>query len=191
MATVLKIEKDGVVIGEKEVKDGTILSDILVKNEENVIACKVWTMEDIISKMKDEGYNVTDEKISKINMELLSKHLTECTDNDWDMISYAIENSNVISLEEIVGEDEKIASFVLEGNYYENHFICDKDADERSDLLGYIEQTLHRLIDEGAKDGDIYRILGAEQMDDCDDEHFISIDLGYYIPSILSVNYNN
>ena len=101
------------------------------------------------------------------------------------------EKNKEITLEDILGEDEKVASLVLEGFYYPVHFICDKNADERSDLGGYIEYTLHRLIEEGADESDIYRIMGAEKCEDCNDESLISIDLGYYIPSILSVNYNN
>lgn len=91
-----------------------------------------------------------------------------------------------IRLEDLLEEEEKIQKYVLVNDPYATYeCIMDK---ESSDLGAALEDTLHRLLDEGADRERIYEITGMfhedgneESLRFCD---VTSIDLGYYIEGI-------
>lgn len=85
-------------------------------------------------------------------------------------------------------EDETLVAFTHTGNVYTPyHFIMRKGPLERADIAGSIEDTLHRLLDNGNSDEDIQYILGAVRDDNSgeEDEEKTVIDLGYAIPGLL------
>ena len=89
----------------------------------------------------------------------------------------------MLRIEKLLKKDEVLGEYVIEGNYYESHCIIHKDSD---DIGAALEDTLHRILEAGGTQEDVYRIMGAAPL--CDwDETEVPIDLGYGIPgSILS-----
>lgn len=87
----------------------------------------------------------------------------------------------------LIGKEEKTVGFRVvdhsghdAGTVYE--FIGPEDMDERGDIAGAIEDTLHRMLDAGFDDDDIERYLGLVKSDNFDSCDVIHIDLGYVIP---------
>lgn len=102
-------------------------------------------------------------------------------------------SKEVITVEKLCGIHEHIVKMCIDGDYCERSFIVDGDdnsGDVRKDLSAALENTLHRLLDNGATEEDIRAELGAVRMtDDMDDDYIIHIDLGYVLPGpILFVN---
>lgn len=73
------------------------------------------------------------------------------------------------------------------GRVYE--FICPADMDEKGDIAGAIEYTLHKMRDAGFGEEDIERYLGAVKSDKLDpeftEEDVTYIDLGYVLPGTI------
>lgn len=84
-------------------------------------------------------------------------------------------------------ETETVAEFATTADTYNTyHMIIQKGS---SDIMGALEDTLHRLIDAGAGAEEIHTIMDAEQIDrealkEMDEamEGYIELDLGYTIP---------
>lgn len=90
-------------------------------------------------------------------------------------------------LKRLSGEDEAIATFSHTGSYCLYQMIIPTDKPfEHLDLAACLEDTLHRLLDDGQSDDVIASVLGARQesADDAEDE-VTYIDLGYIIPGLL------
>lgn len=92
--------------------------------------------------------------------------------------------------DDIVHEDERLASFVTDSNVYVLHyFIIPKDTDiDHADIAGCIEDTLHRLIDAGKDDLYIADMLGAVKITEdnpYNEEKDTYIDLDYFIKGHL------
>ena len=89
----------------------------------------------------------------------------------------------MLRVENLLEEDEVLGEYVIEGNYYESHCIINKDSD---DIGAALEDTLHRILEAGGTQEDVYQIMGAAPCNDWD-ENETPIDLGYVIPGeILS-----
>ena len=90
-----------------------------------------------------------------------------------------------------VASDEAIGSYAFTGDYDEYNLIIPKGQSiERIDIAGCLEQTLHRIIDNGGTEMDIRSILGARKrdslnMEDYEEDELTDIDLGYVLPGML------
>ena len=94
----------------------------------------------------------------------------------------------------MIGKDEKAIGYRIvdnaghdRGRVYE--FIGPEDMDEKGDIAGAIEYTLHKMLDDGFDDADIERFLGAVKSDkldpEFDSEDVTYIDLDYALPGTL------
>ena len=57
------------------------------------VAWKLWSRDDIRCELVEKGYDDSLENIETVIQSGYLKHLSECTDQDWDMIGYAIDES--------------------------------------------------------------------------------------------------
>lgn len=86
-------------------------------------------------------------------------------------------------------DDDCIAEYHIIDTYYTNHAIISKGS---TDISAALEDTLHRILEVGGTEEDVYEIMGAgipsetdlEQMENSDG--YISIDLGYVMLPIDS-----
>lgn len=95
----------------------------------------------------------------------------------------------MIKVEELLKEDEILAYFCTTDDYY-NHYNCiiNKDADiNRLDISAALEETLHRILENGGTKDDVKFIMNAfipteEELEELEaTESCIHIDLGYII----------
>lgn len=90
-----------------------------------------------------------------------------------------------------IGSDEAIGTYAFTGDYDEYSFIIPKDQSiDRIDIAGCIEETLHRILNNGGTETDIRSILGARKRDSLNMEVFeedelTDIDLGHVLPGML------
>lgn len=94
-----------------------------------------------------------------------------------------------MTLYDLLQEDECILSFHIEGEMTKRHMIapCGSDGAPMTDDMGAcIEQTLHRILENGGNDDNVYEILGAVKDVQCDSDEVCRIDLGYVIPGLIS-----
>lgn len=103
-----------------------------------------------------------------------------------------------MTLENLLENGEDVAVFGCANSYFEYKCIIPSDKDIKYlDISACLEDTLHRLVDAGASDEEISAILNAEKEEIIDkdfnpEDEWISLDLGYYIPSgILFINKQN
>lgn len=105
-------------------------------------------------------------------------------------VALSLTNADALNL---VNEDEEIAYFTTDANYYvKRSFIIPKTPDiDYLDIAGCIEDTLHRLIEIGMSDEGIFEMLGAEKITEdnpFNEEEDYYIDLDYFIKGhLLSV----
>lgn len=104
----------------------------------------------------------------------------------------------------LIGKDEKAIGFrIMDAAGYISEvyeFIGPEDMDDRGDIAGCIEETLHTMIDNGWEPEDIREYLGLVNEDTYAEENSdnpetlectTSIDLGYIIPGYLErCNFN-
>lgn len=95
----------------------------------------------------------------------------------------------MINLEDLVEENEAVAKYhVTSDGLATRECIINKDSD---DISGALEDTLHRILDNGGNEDDVWRILGAKipEEDEWDDlnefNEYINIDLGYVICGLI------
>ena len=95
-----------------------------------------------------------------------------------------------MKLNECLNDDERVVKFfttkspVFNTGAILSEMIVPKDVDiSRLDLGACLENTLHRLLDNGAMDDEIEEITGMVLADD--DEEDTYIDLGYVLPGHL------
>ena len=92
-------------------------------------------------------------------------------------------------LEELLQDGEVIATYGLSGSYSNYNCIISED---RDDISGALEDTLHRVIESGNEDN-LYYIMGAfiptdEEIQDLEEfDEYISIDLGYVLGGLITV----
>lgn len=100
-------------------------------------------------------------------------------------------NKTLGQFRNLIGKDEKAVGFRIVdkfghdgGRIYE--FIGPEDMDERGDIAGAIEDTLHKMLDAGFNEEDIEIYLGAVKSNridsDLNSDDVIYIDLDYVIP---------
>ena len=75
---------------EKE-KNMERLTEVLRMLEEipDVVAWKVWTKDDIKECLEEDGFLPSDENVDLV-MQAVRKGLSDCNDDDWDVIRDAI-----------------------------------------------------------------------------------------------------
>ena len=92
-------------------------------------------------------------------------------------------------LKELLQEDEVIATYGISGSYSSYNCIIGSGSD---DISGALEDTLHRLIENGNED-ELYSIMGAfipsdEEMAELEEfDEYVSIDLGYCLGGLITV----
>lgn len=95
----------------------------------------------------------------------------------------------MIELKNLLQEDEVIANYhITTDGWYSRSAIITKGSD---DIANALEDTLHRILESGGTEDDVYRIMGAEiptenelkELEEYDE--FCWIDLGYVIPGLI------
>ena len=90
-----------------------------------------------------------------------------------------------------ISSDEAIGTYAFTGDHDEYNLIIPKGQSiDRIDIAGCIEETLHRILNNGGNETDIRSILGARKRDSLNMEEFeedelTDIDLGYVLPGML------
>nr|DAO66686.1 MAG TPA: steroid receptor coactivator [Caudoviricetes sp.] len=96
----------------------------------------------------------------------------------------------MLELIDLIENDERIVTYHLMNEYVTRNAIITQGSD---DILGALELTLHRLIDNGATPDDIFRIMGAyvatetELQELMEYDEYIDIDLCYILPSLIDM----
>lgn len=94
----------------------------------------------------------------------------------------------MIKLENLLQENERIAEYGLTSEYVARHCIAKVGS---TDISAALESTLHRILDAGGTEDDVFRIMGAtipteeerEELKEYDE--FTDIDLGYVLPGLM------
>lgn len=88
-----------------------------------------------------------------------------------------------LKIEEMVDfSEETIAEYATTADTYNKYHCIIPARDGDYDIAASLEDTLHRILDEGGTEDDVHRIMGAEILLPGEyTEDFISIDLGYCI----------
>lgn len=94
----------------------------------------------------------------------------------------------MIELKDLLEEGEVIVEYHLHNEYWSRNCITEKGS---TDISGALEMTLHRILEAGGTEKDVYRIMGAEipteeelkELEEFDE--FNWIDLGYVLPGLI------
>ena len=65
----------------------------------------------------------------------------------------------MIELKDLLEEGEVIVKYHLHNEYWSRNCITEKGS---TDCSGALEMTLHRILDAGGTENDVYRIMGAK-----------------------------
>lgn len=94
----------------------------------------------------------------------------------------------MVDLKDLLEKDERIVNYhiTIDGWYSRSAIIT-----KGSDIASALEDTLHRILEVGGTEDDVYRIMGAvipteeklREIVSCNE--FIWIDLGYAIPGLI------
>lgn len=93
-----------------------------------------------------------------------------------------------MKLEDLLADDEEILKYNITGEYFWRECIITKGND---DILGALEDTLHRILDNDGTKDDVCEIMGAiipseSEMKELEEfNEYVSIDLGYVIPGLI------
>lgn len=96
----------------------------------------------------------------------------------------------MIELKNLLQEGEVIVEFHLHTEYYSRNCITQKGS---TDISGALEMTLHRILEAGGTEEDVYRIMGAEipmeeELKELEEhDEFIHLDLGYVLPALIDM----
>ena len=96
----------------------------------------------------------------------------------------------MIELKDLLEENETIVTFHLCNEYCSRNAITVKGS---NDISGALEMTLHRILEAGGTENDVYRIMGAkiptdEELKDLEEfDEFVWIDLGYVLPGLIDM----
>lgn len=94
----------------------------------------------------------------------------------------------MINLSELVQEGEIIATYNLHNEYVTRNALIPEGSTDISEAL---EMTLHRILDAGGTEDDVYYIMGAIIPDEIrraeleEFGEFSKIDLGYVLPGLI------
>ena len=83
-----------------------------------------------------------------------------------------------------------IVRYHLHNEYWSRNCIIEKGSD---DISGALEMTLHRILEAGGTEKDVYRIMGAKiptdeeraELEEFDE--FVDIDLEYVLPGLIDM----
>lgn len=93
------------------------------------------------------------------------------------------------NLKGLLNDEEKILSYNFTGDYLWRECIISNESD---DIARALEDTLHRILDNGGTKDDVCEIMGAiipseSEMKELEEfNEYISIDLGYVIPGLIT-----
>lgn len=93
----------------------------------------------------------------------------------------------MIELENLLEDGEVIVRYHLHNEYWSRNCIIEKGSD---DISGALEMTLHRILEAGGTEKDVYRIMGAKIPTDeerAELEEFVDIDLEYVLPGLIDM----
>lgn len=95
----------------------------------------------------------------------------------------------MIELKDLLQDSEVIIDYhITTDGWYSRNAIITKGSDDISSAL---EDTLHRILEAGGTENDVYRIMGAEiptesELEELEEfDEFFWIDLGYVIPGLI------
>lgn len=94
----------------------------------------------------------------------------------------------MVELKDLLESGEVIVTFHLCNEYFSRNAITRQGSD---DVSGALEMTLHRILDAGGTEEDVYRIMGAkipteEELTELEEyDEFVQIDLGYVLPGLI------
>lgn len=96
----------------------------------------------------------------------------------------------MIELENLLEDGEVIVRYHLHNEYWSRNCIIEKGSD---DISGALEMTLHRILEAGGTEKDVYRIMGAKiptdeeraELEEFDE--FVDIDLEYVLPGLIDM----
>lgn len=96
----------------------------------------------------------------------------------------------MIELKDLLQDEEVLVQYHLCNEYWSRNAITVKGND---DIGSALEMTLHRIFEAGGTPEDVCRIMGAviptekewKELEEYDE--YISIDLGYVIPSLIDL----
>lgn len=201
MAKLILLNDDNEVIMTRE---GDINpSDVIIRSD--YIASKLWNRADVENVLEEENFPGTSKNIDEVINTGLLDSLNDCTDQDWDIVKNAVwacDQDNLLDKEPttvtgLVRDDEHVREFYFpEDPYFKFSFIMPggtTEDDDRADIAGAIEETLHRLLDAGADSDKIKEQLGMfysdgedfEGLEEYPDAHFV--DLGYFLPYAIQL----
>lgn len=93
-----------------------------------------------------------------------------------------------ISLLNLLEDGEVLVKYHLTSEYVTRNAITTAGT---TDLYAALEGTLHRILDNGGYEDDVYYIMGAkipteEEMKELEEfEEYMSLDLGYVLPGLI------
>lgn len=96
----------------------------------------------------------------------------------------------MIELKDLLEEGEVIVEYHLCHEYWSRNCITEKGND---DISGALEMTLHRILESGGTEKDVYRIMGSkipteEELKELEEfDEFSWIDLGYVLPGLIDM----
>ena len=96
----------------------------------------------------------------------------------------------MIELKDLLEEDEAIVEFHMCHEYWTRNAITQKGS---TDILGALEDTLHRILEVDGTDEDVQRIMGARIPTETERKEleefgeYTEIDLGYVLPGLIDM----
>lgn len=90
----------------------------------------------------------------------------------------------------ILYDDDVIFHYGIDGMHFKT-FSC-IGTKGKDDVAGFLEETLHRILDAGGSQEDVARIMGLyilneEERKECEESYgYTDIDLGYVLPGSIS-----
>lgn len=96
----------------------------------------------------------------------------------------------MMELKDLLQDGETLVNYHLHNEYFYRNAIIAKGS---SDISGALEDTLHRILEAGGTEDDVYRIMGAEipteeernELEEYDE--YTEIDLGYVLPGLIDI----
>lgn len=94
----------------------------------------------------------------------------------------------MFELKDLLEDSEVIIKYHLHNEYCSRNCIMEKGSD---DITAALENTLHRIIEVGGTEEDVYRIMGAKiptekELSELEEfNEFIWLDLGYVLPGLI------
>ena len=95
-----------------------------------------------------------------------------------------------MELKDLLQDGETLVNYHLHNEYFYRNAIATKG---NSDISGALEDTLHRILEAGGNEDDVYRIMGAkipteEERNELEEyDEYTEIDLGYVLPGLIDI----